>query len=314
MLSPAAVLCSARVPLPTAHHTHLAPSPTRPHDLRLRCYGAGQPLLLIHGLGSSGDDWAFQIGPLAQHYRLLVPDLRGCGASPAGNGKLSIRGFAEDLWQLLDHLGVDQVAIAGFSMGGAVALEMALQQVARVQRVATINSLPSYRVDHWRKWLELNLQLALVKTLGLPRTARMVGRRLFPEPHQAAMRQRVIDVLGTNQVEPYLRCARALADWCAAEHVDTLSTPLLMIAGELDYTGLDEKRVWAQRMRAQLAIVSGSRHGTPFDAIDATNRCLLAYFSGQPLPEGLAVDPPHATPLAPPALPPEVQWPIADRS
>lgn len=275
-------------------------------DLKFRCYGDGPPLLLIHGLGSSGDDWAFQIGPLSQHYRLLVPDLRGCGASPVGQGKVSIRGFAEDLWQLLDRLHIDRTAVAGFSMGGAVALEMALQQAGRVSRLATINSLPSYRVDHWRKWLELNLQIALVKTLGLKHTARMVARRLFPEPHQAAMRQRVVDVLGTNQVEPYLRCARALADWCAAEHVDSLTTPLLMLAGELDYTALDEKRVWAQRMRAQLAVVAGSRHGTPFDAIDATNRCLLAYFAGQPLPQDLAVDPPHATPLAAPCLPAEV--------
>ena len=288
----------------------MRPSPSADSELRLRCYGLGPPLLLIHGLGSSGDDWAFQIGPLSQDFCLLVPDLRGCGASPVGHGKVSIRGFAEDLWQLLDRLDVDAVAIAGFSMGGAVALEMALQQPLRVSQLATINSLPSYRVDHWRKWLELNLQIALVKTLGLKHTARMVGRRLFPDPHQAAMRQRVIDVLGTNQVEPYLRCARALADWCAAEHVDTLATPLLMIAGELDYTGLDEKRVWAQRMRAELAIVSGSRHGTPFDAIDATNRCLLAYFSGQPVPQGLAIDAAHAVPLAPPPLPPEVALPI----
>lgn len=277
-------------------------------DLHLRCYGDGPPLLLIHGLGSSGDDWAFQIGPLARHYRLLVPDLRGCGASPVGAGRISIRGFAQDLWQMLDQLRIDRLAIAGFSMGGAVALEMALQQASRVTRLATINSLPSYRVDHWRKWLELNLQIALVKTLGMRRTARMVARRLFPQAHQAAMRQRVVDVLGAAQVEPYLRCARALADWCAAEHVDTLVTPLLMIAGELDYTGLDEKRAWAQRMRAQLAIVAGSRHGTPFDAIDATNSCLLAFLADQPLPQSLAIDLPHATPLAPPVLPPEVHW------
>jgi pimeloyl-ACP methyl ester carboxylesterase len=276
-------------------------------NLHLRCYGAGPPLLLIHGLGSSGDDWAFQIGPLSQHYRLVVPDLRGCGASPLGDGKVSIRGFAQDLWQMLDRLDIDQTAIAGFSMGGAVALEMALQRGQRVTRLVTINSLPSYRVDHWRKWLELNLQLALVKTLGLPRTARMVGRRLFPAPHQSAMRQRVIDVLGANRIEPYLRCARALAQWCAAEHVERIVPPHLMIAGELDYTGLGEKRSWARRMRAELAVVAGSRHGTPFDAIEATNACLLAFLGCQPLPGDLAIDAIHAVPAGPPKLPPEVE-------
>lgn len=271
--------------------------------LHVRSYGAGQPLLLIHGLGSSGDDWAFQVGPLATHYLVIVPDLRSCGRSPRGAEPVSIAGFARELWALLDQMQIQHVHLAGFSMGGAVALEMALQQPARTWRVATINSLPSYRVDHWRKWLELNLQMALVKVLGLPRTARMVGRRLFPEPHQRAMRQRVIDVLGANPVDPYLGCARALADWCAADRVDHLRVPMLMIAGEKDYTGLAEKRAWAERMGAHLAIVAGSRHGTPFDAIAATNRCLLDFFAGQPTVDGFAIDRPDQVPSGPPALP-----------
>jgi 3-oxoadipate enol-lactonase len=285
------------------------PHPSLRSGLRVRCFGHGSPLLLIHGLGSSGDDWAFQIQPLSQQHRLIVPDLRGCGSSPAGTTALSITGFAEDLWQLMDQSGLATIDIAGFSMGGAVALEMALQQPARVRRLATINSLPSYRVDHWRKWLELNLQVALVKVLGLPRTAHMVGRRLFPEPHQAAMRQRVVDVLGANPVEPYLRCARALADWCAAERVSLLQAQMLMLAGEHDYTGLEEKRIWAQRLGAQLAIVAGSRHGTPFDSIEATNGSLLAFFAGLQIPEPLRIDSADSTPLGPPELPPEVATP-----
>ncbi len=276
-----------------------------PIALHVRCFGSGPPLLLIHGLGSSGDDWAFQIGPLSEHYQVIVPDLRGCGRSPVGSGAVSIAGFAAELWQLLDRWQLSDARIAGFSMGGAVALEMALQRPDATLQVVTINSLPSYRVDHWRKWLELNLQVGMVKLLGLPRTATMVGRRLFPEPHQLAMRQRVVEVLSATAVDPYLRCARALAAWCAAERIDSLRTDLLMIAGDKDYTELAEKREWARRMGARLAVVAGSRHGTPFDAIQATNRCLLAFFGGQPLPEDLRIDHADEVPAAPPALPEE---------
>lgn len=273
--------------------------------LRVRCFGSGDPVLLIHGLGSSGDDWAFQIGPLSEHFRLIVPDLRGCGESQATPGRYSIAQFAGDLWCLLDRLGIDRPMLVGFSMGGAVALEMALQRPQAVHRLATINSLPSYRVDHWRKALELYLQIGMVRLLGLPRTARMIARRLFPAPHQAAMRQRVEQVVGGSSVDPYLRCARALADWCAADRLEALAAPLLMLAGEHDYTGLEEKRRWAGRMRGELRVVSGSRHGTPFDAIGACNRCLIAFLSGAPLPQTLQVDSPADTPLAPPTLPPE---------
>lgn len=274
--------------------------------LHVRCYGDGPPLLLIHGLGSSGDDWAFQIPPLAQHHQLIVPDLSGCGRSPA-RGTASIAGWAQELWDWLARQGIDEVAVVGYSMGGAVALEMALMAPARVRRLATINSLPSYRVDHWRKWLELNLQVGMVRVLGLPRTARMIAGRLFPHPHQAAMRQRVIDVVGSNPVAPYLRCARALADWCAAERCAGFATPMLMLAGEHDYTPLAEKHTWARRLGAQIAVVTGSRHGTPFDAIAATNAALLAFLADEALPQGLAVDTPETTPTAPPTLPPEVR-------
>lgn len=273
--------------------------------MRLRCYGGGSPLLLIHGLGSSGDDWAFQIGPLAEHHRLLVPDLPGCGRSPP-LAQASIEGYARALWARLDDLGIRSLDIAGFSLGGAVALEMALQRPRSVSRLATINSLPSYRIDHWRKWLEFHLQVAMVRVLGLQRTARMVARRMFPHAHQAPMRARVVAVVGAAQVDDYLRCARALANWCAAERCAGFTTPMLMLAGEHDYTPLAEKRAWAGRLRAQLRVVCGSRHGTPFDAIDATNRALRAFFDGAPVPEGLCLDRPEQAPAAPPVLPMQV--------
>lgn len=273
--------------------------------LHVRAFGAGPPVLLLHGLGSSGDDWAFQVGPLSQVFHLIVPDLRGCGRSSEGGGMPSIERFAADVWQLLDRSGHAEVAVVGFSMGGAVALEMALQRPRAVTALALINSLPSYRVDHWKKALELYLQIGLVRLLGLPRTARLIARRLFPHPHQQAMRERVVQVVGGSPVAPYLRCARALADWCAADRLDALQAPTLMLAGEQDYTGLEEKRRWAARLRAQLQVVIGSRHGTPFDAIAATNAALIAFLRGESLPAEAAVDGVESTPDAPPAWPPE---------
>ena len=275
-------------------------------QLRVRGFGEGPPVLLVHGLGSSGDDWAFQIGPLAQHFRLIVPDLRGCGGSEATPGHYAIAQFADDLWRLLDRLQIARPMLVGFSMGGAVTLEMALQRPDAVARLATINSLPSYRVDHWRKALELYVQIGMVHALGMRRTARLVGKRLFPHAHQAAMRARVEAVVGSSSPDPYLRCARALADWCAAERLDRLASPLLMLAGEHDYTALEEKRRWAERLGAQLRVVAGSRHGTPFDAIGDCNRALIAFLLGQTVPDTLRVDSPAQTPAAPPTLPEEI--------
>jgi pimeloyl-ACP methyl ester carboxylesterase len=276
--------------------------------LAVRAFGAGPPLLLLHGLGSSGDDWAFQIGPLAERYRLIVPDLRGCGRSSTPDQGYTIEQFAADGWQLLDHLGVARCAIAGFSMGGAVALEMALQRPSAVGDLVLINSLPSYRIDHWRKALEYYLQVALVRLVGMRRTARMIAARLFPHAHQQPMRQRVIEVIGASDSAPYLRCARALADWCAAERVGLLQARVLMIAGEHDYTALDEKHVWADRLSAQLLVVEGSRHGTPFDAIRACNTAILDFLAGAEAGGRARMDSAAEMPSKPPALPEQIDW------
>lgn len=264
--------------------------------------GSGPTLLLVHGLGSSGADWAFQVPALADRHRLVMPDLRGSGRSDRPPGRYRIEAMAADLWQLLDAEADGRACVAGFSLGGAVALEMALQRPDAVDRLVLINSLPSYRVDHWRKWLELNLQVGMVRMLGLPRVARMVAGRLFPHPHQAPMRARVADVVGRQPVEPYLATARALADWCAADRIGTLRPPTLLIAGEHDYTPLDEKRRWASRMGAAIAVVRGSRHGTPFDSVTAANALLRAFLSGEALPPAgsLNVDSAETAPTAPP--------------
>jgi pimeloyl-ACP methyl ester carboxylesterase len=95
-------------------------------EIFYECPGAGPPLMLIHGLGSSGDDSAFQRDDFARAGTLILPDLRGSGRSAKPPGPYSIARFAADLWGLLDALAIDAVDLLGFSLGGAVAIEMAL--------------------------------------------------------------------------------------------------------------------------------------------------------------------------------------------
>lgn len=274
-----------------------------PVPLHCRAFGSAdaEPLLLVHGLGSTGADWAFQIEALAEHFRVLVPDLPGAGRSPL-RGAHSISGYADAVIELLDTWRLTRVHVIGFSMGGAVALQMALQAPSRVARLITINSLPSYRPDTWRKRLELHGQRALVQMLGLRRTAALVGRRLFPHPHQNAMRERVATVLGAYPKSVYLAQTRALAGWCARRQLHTLQAPMLMLCAEHDYTPLAEKQAWACRLGAEWRVVLGSRHGTPFDAIAATNAAVVAFLRGESLPNELRADAPEHVPCSAPGV------------
>jgi pimeloyl-ACP methyl ester carboxylesterase len=250
-------------------------------ELYFECAGAGPPLLLIHGLGSSGDDWAFQRDALARAHTLILPDLRGSGRSSKPPGPYSIAGFGADLWALLDALGIHSVALLGFSLGGAVAIEMALMHPARVSRLIVCNTLASYRTDTWHKWIEANLQLALVRLLGPRGAARVFARRLFPHEDQAPKRQRVIDVVGANPRRPYLDTVHALIGWSAVERLAAQQMPTLIIAAEHDFTPLDDKRAELRLFpQARLVVIAGSRHGTPFDAIEAFNATVLGFLNG----------------------------------
>jgi pimeloyl-ACP methyl ester carboxylesterase len=257
-------------------------APVNGIELFYECIGPidsdAPPLLLIHGLGSSGDDWAFQRDDFARSHRLILPDLRGSGRSSKPSGAYSIRAFADDLWTLLDRLGIATTYILGFSMGGAVAIEMSLLQPARVSKLILCNALANYRTDTLRKWYEAKLQLGFVHFLGLRRTAGFIARRLFPHDDQAPKRQRVIDVLGANPKRAYLQTIRALIGWSAIERLSELTCETLIIAADNDYTSLAEKRIEAALIpRAEMVVIENSRHGTPFDATDRFNALVLAF-------------------------------------
>lgn len=245
--------------------------------------GAGEPVLLIHGLGSSGADWALQVAALEKRFRVLVPDLPGSGHSTALSSA-SIARFAAALWALIDHLALRRVNIVGFSLGGAVGLEMALQRPRRVPRLALINSLASYRLNHWRKWLEACLPMVMIPLLGMRWAAHLAARRLFPMPWQGSLRDRAAAVVSAVPPDCYLATGRALIGWSALERSHRLRARTLMIAAENDLTPLEEKQAHAARLGAELIVVRGSRHGTPFDAVRATNASLLALLTDRPLP------------------------------
>jgi len=76
--------------------------------------------------------WWPQLASLADEFRLVAPDLRGYGQSPATKGTVTMAELAQDVWALLDELGMSAVAVVGLSMGALVAMEMAIARPERV--------------------------------------------------------------------------------------------------------------------------------------------------------------------------------------
>jgi pimeloyl-ACP methyl ester carboxylesterase len=162
---------------------------------------------------------------------------------------------------------------------------MALARPESVPRLALINTLATYRIDHWTKWCKARVDAALVRALGMRRTATLIAARLFPDAWQQPMRERAENVIGAVPASTYLGMAAALLRWTAIARLGDLRSKTLVIAAEHDYTPLAEKKAMAARLEASLVVVRGSRHGTPFDSIAVTNAALEAFLTDRGLPE-----------------------------
>jgi haloacetate dehalogenase len=119
--------------------------------IRLRHGGSGPPLLLLHGNPQNHVAWHRIAAPLAQHYHVVLPDLRGYGDSslPAAgpdNVNYSFRAMAQDMIEVMDQLGHQDFFLAGIDRGGRVAHRLCLDHPDRVARACLMDVIPNYYV------------------------------------------------------------------------------------------------------------------------------------------------------------------------
>jgi pimeloyl-ACP methyl ester carboxylesterase len=100
--------------------------------------GAGPPVLLVHGLSGSWQNWLENVCALARDHRVIAMDLPGFGGSAMPAAPLSIAGYADALDALCSQLCVDAAAVVGNSMGGFVGAELAIRHPQRVERLVLV--------------------------------------------------------------------------------------------------------------------------------------------------------------------------------
>ena len=110
-------------------------------SLYYEAHGQGEPLVLIPGTGFSCEAWKpFQLPRLSQALRIILHDPRGCGRSTRLQGSCTIDQMACDVAALLDHLEIDSAHVLGHSMGGRIALALALNFPRKVRSLILASS------------------------------------------------------------------------------------------------------------------------------------------------------------------------------
>ena len=98
-------------------------------------YGAGEPLILLHGNGEDCTYFKHQIPAFAKYYKVYAIDTRGHGKTPRGDGEFSIRRFAEDLYDFFEWQKIPKAHILGFSDGANIAMYFALAHPERINKL-----------------------------------------------------------------------------------------------------------------------------------------------------------------------------------
>jgi pimeloyl-ACP methyl ester carboxylesterase len=199
--------------------------------------GTGPDVLLIAGLGDPAEAWQPQLDGLADRYRVTAFDNRGVGRSPLPDKPLSVAAMADDAAAILRALGAPAAHVAGFSMGSAIAQELALRHPQLVRSLVLVSTYA--RPDAlFRAQLELWRWLAEAAPSERAFFEAFFSWVYTPRAHaDGTVEQLVADALAFPHQQT-VEAFQAQVDAClahdAADRLARIAAPTLVLAGEFD--------------------------------------------------------------------------------
>lgn len=202
--------------------------------LNYRDEGAGEPVLLIHGVGANLESWDGVLSYLSPHRRYLRFDQRGHGKSRHTPGPYSLSDLSGDAVALLDHFGIQRVSVIGFSLGGLVAQAIALDHPSRVRCLTLVSTIADRTPDEQARVKERTEILA--REGATKHLANAVDRWFTPEfaaAHPEVLEARRQQSLQNNP-DCYVAAYRVLAFSDLGDQLHRITAPTLIITGEKD--------------------------------------------------------------------------------
>lgn len=243
--------------------------------------GQGKPLLFIHGLASSCRSWKKQVPFFAQHYRVITFDIRGHGRSDRPLLEpYSIKLFATDAMELMRALGINSAHVVGFSMGGMVGFQLAVDVPEMVSSLVAVNCCPEGSMRTFNDGIECFRHILFLPFNDMRNKVQNGTKQAKTASDQQGPPQSLIQRMAMNNKLAYANAFGALVKWSVADRLGTINCPTLMIASDADFIPVSIKAEYASKMpNAQLVVINNARHATPREQADEFNAMLLAFIS-----------------------------------
>lgn len=242
-------------------------------------HGEGEPLLLIHGAQCSSVEWKPQIEALAAHFRLIVPDVRGHGASAQTADPYSMELFADDLAALLDALGVESAHVLGHSMGGAVAQSLAARHPGKVRRLILAET--NYGFEDYRLlWWVTTLSAPAMRLIGVRGVVRLTIKQLgvLDEADKRLLESGFAPQIASPR--NFWNIWRANNDYKGKAALSQIKAPtLVMIAARNKITHGMGKTIAAAIPGARLITIPDAGHMLNWDNPGAFNAEVIRFFT-----------------------------------
>ena len=254
----------------------------RVNGIELYCEvaGEGEPVLFLHGLGSSSAGWQLQREAFTRDYQMIMPDIRGHGRSDKPPGPYTMALLAADIAALLDGLDIPAVHVVGLSLGGMIGFQMVVDCVERVRSLTAVNTGPEVVPRTFKERRTIWARQLMVNLFSMERIAETLGGRLFPEPEQAQLRQMAVEAFAANDKAAYKAATGAILGWSVRDRLREIRCPVLLISSDMDYTPVSTKEMYlAELPGARLVVIENSRHAVALDQPAAFNAAVLEFLA-----------------------------------
>lgn len=198
--------------------------------------GRGDPLVLIHGLADDHRAWRRSIPDLMLRRRVILYDLRGHGETTLGNPDGTLRQLGDDLAELMSLIGVGRADVAGFSLGGTIAMRLAIDHPERVRRLVLVAT--SSRVGRAAaEWYRERVEMVERRDPKLRETLDQDTADVYAESAAELEEGLLIRRQSTADPRGYGNACAAMASLNAAPldlELPEISAPTLVVASEKD--------------------------------------------------------------------------------
>lgn len=245
--------------------------------------GRGQPLILIHGLADDHRAWRRALPDILLRHRILLYDLRGHGQTTLGRPDGTLRQLGDDLVALMDAIGIDRAAIAGFSLGGTIAMRHAIDHPDRVSALALVAT--SSRVGRSASdWYRQRVEMVERNDPHLRETLDQDTADVYAESASELEEGLLIRRESTADPRGYGNACAAMAALNATPldpELGRIMAPTLIIASDLDKHCPPKagQIIAAGIKRSRLEVISGAGHPIPVEKPHELAHSMIAFLN-----------------------------------